>query len=170
MHPRPLRFVATGVIAAAAAALLGCASAPEGYATESAATGREIAALPGKPGCFWLTGFDGSWTVLTDSELIVYDTVFSRPYLMKLFEPVPEFKFRHQIGFGVYPPDRHRICTDSRDYLLLPRWRAWSDMIVAVRELTVPEERQLLLQYHVKLPRSLSAPSLSTKRSRSTTS
>ncbi|MGH8316655.1 MAG: DUF6491 family protein [Steroidobacteraceae bacterium] len=166
MHLQSLRFVAMGLLAAAAAALLGCASAPVGgYATSSAATSRETAALPGKPGCFWLTDFDGSWTVLTNSELIVYDPVFSRPYLLQLFEPVPDLKFRHRLGFGVSAPDRHRICTNSRDYLLLPRWRLGSDMIVAVRELTVPEERQLLSQHHVRLP-----PSPRAERSQSTTS
>jgi hypothetical protein len=151
VHLEPLRLVATGLIATAAAALLGCASAHgRGYAASSAATDRETAALPGRPGCFWLTDFDGSWTVLTNSELIVYDPVFSRPYLLKLFEPVPDLKFRQRLGFEASPPDRHRICTSSMDYLLLPRWRLGRDMIVAVRELTVAEERQLLLQTHIK--------------------
>jgi hypothetical protein len=153
VHRQPLRFVATGLIATAAAALLGCGSAQVGgYATGSPTTRPKTAALPGKPGCFWLTDFDGSWTVLTNSELIVYDPVFSRPYLLKLFEPVPDLKFRQRLGFEASPPDRHRICTSSMDYLLLPRWRLGRDMIVAVRELTIPEERQLLLQNHIKLP------------------
>lgn len=153
MHPQALRFVATGLIVTAAAVLLGCASTHGGrYAAGSAATGSESAALPGKPGCFWWADFDNSWTALNTSELIVYDPVFSRPYLLRLSEPVPDLKFRHRLGFAVSPPDRHRICTSSRDYLLLPRWRLGRDMIVAVRELTVPQARQLLLKNRVKPP------------------
>jgi len=156
LHRQPLRFLGTGLIATVAAVLLGCASTPVGsQAASRAATGRTIAALPGKPGCFWVTDFDGSWTVLNDSQLIVPDPVFSRSYLLQLFTPVPDLKFRHRLGFEVSGPDRHRICTRSLDYLLVPRWVHVP--IVAVRELTVPQERRLLLQNHIRLPPGLSA-------------
>ncbi len=157
MHPQPLRFLAAGLIAAAAAALLGCASTGGGYAGSRAATARSTAPLPGKPGCFWVADFDGSWTALNDSELIVADPVFSRSYLLQLYRPVADLKFRHRLGFEVFPPDLRRICTDSLDYLLVPRWVHVP--IVAVRELTAPEERLLLLQNHVKAPARLPARS-----------
>ncbi len=156
MHPLPLRFLATGLIATAGAVLLGCASTPAASpAASGAAMARTIAALPGKPGCFWVTDFDGSWTVLNNSQLIVPDPVFSRSYLLQLFTPVPYLKFRHRLGFEVSGPDRRRICTRSLDYLLVPHWV--HDPIVAVRELTAPQERRLLLQNHVKVPPGLSA-------------
>jgi hypothetical protein len=52
---------------AAAATLLGCASSRSaGYAAGPGASCQESAALPGKPGCFWLRDFDGSWTVFNE--------------------------------------------------------------------------------------------------------
>jgi hypothetical protein len=155
MHPQPLRFVATALIAAAAAGLVGCASTPgRSHVTSNAATGRNTVALPGKPACLRWADFGGSWAVLNDSELLVPDPVFSRWYLIKLSEPVYglKFKLRYHLIFEPFPPDDELICSSSShsmDYLRVPHWRLGSVPILAVRELTAKERQQLLLQNHI---------------------
>ena len=151
MRPQPRRFIATGLIAAVAAALLGCASTHGGeYGAGGAALSRKTGALPGKPACFRVTDFDGSFTVLNDSELIVPDPVLSRTYLIVLSEPVSYLKLRHHPGFLAFPPHNHLICSNPLDYLLVRRWKSGRVPIVAVRELTAAQERQLLLQNHIR--------------------
>jgi hypothetical protein len=148
MQTRPLRAIAIGLTAAAAAALLGCASTQgAGQATSSQTT----AALPGKPACFWLRTFQGSWTVLNSRELIVYAPLDSDPYLIKLLEPVPNLKFDQRLGFEDVEHSG-MICDSSMDDLALPHWQPHRIPIVAVRKLTVPEERLLLAENHIKLP------------------
>jgi hypothetical protein len=154
MQARPLRAIAIGLTAAAAATLLGCASTQgAGHATNTGTSSQKTAALPGKPACFWLRSFQGSWTVLNSSELIVYAPLDSDPYLIKLFEPVPDLKFDERLGFEDVEHSG-MICDGSLDYLALPRWQPHRIPIVAVRKLTVPEERQLLAENHLKLPGS----------------
>jgi Family of unknown function (DUF6491) len=152
VQARPPRFMGIGLLAVAALALLGCASTqPAGHAANGVAAGQKTAALPGKPGCFWLKDFQGSWTVLNDSELIVYVPLYSQPYLIKLFEPVPDLKFDQRLGFA----DIERtgmICDSSMDDLMVPHWQPHRIPIVAVRELTAPEARHLLAVNHIKLP------------------
>jgi hypothetical protein len=153
MPARSRRFFARILIAAAAGAFLGCAAVNGGgYATSSAETSRSAAPLPGKPACFRVADFGGSWAVLNDSELIVPDPVFSRWYLIKLSAPVFDLKFklREHVVFEPYPPDTELICSgsaSSTDYLRVPHWGLGRVPILAVRQLTVPERRQLLLQH-----------------------
>jgi hypothetical protein len=146
MQASTLRLSVIGVLAATAASLLGCAStAHEG------AGAQQTAALPGKPGCFWLRNFDGSWTVLNDRQLIVYAPLYSHPYLIQLFEPIPNLKFDQRLGFL----DTERtgmICDDKQDDLLVPNWTPHRVPIVAVRELTTSQARQLLADNHIQLP------------------
>jgi hypothetical protein len=155
MRARPLRFLGIGLSLAAAALLFGCASNPSRQGVDHAANlgskSHETVALPGKPGCFWLSNFDGSWTVLNESELIVYAPVYSKPYLVKLFEPVPTLRFRKRLGFE----DVERtgmICDGTMDNLVVPHWEPHRIPIVAVRELTAPQARRLLAENHIKVP------------------
>ncbi len=158
MRSRPVRLIAISLIAAAAAALLGCATQPaHSRAAATAATREKTAALPGKPGCFWLQNFDGSWTVLNDSELIVYAPSFSRPYLIKLFEPVLTLKFAQRLGF-VDVERSGMICNSAMDELIVPHWQPHRVPIVAVRQLTRPEERQLMVENHLEVPKKGSRP------------
>jgi hypothetical protein len=137
---------------AAAATLLGCASSRSaGYAAGPGASRQENAALPGKPGCFWLRDFDGSWTVLNDRELIVYTPLQSTPYLIELFAPVPNLEFAERLGF-VDIEHSGMICDGAMDDLAVPHWQSGPIPIVAVRKLTLPEERRLLALDHVKPP------------------
>jgi hypothetical protein len=154
MQARSLHLIAI-LSVALTPVLWGCASSPSsqgaGLAANLASPKQKTEPLPGKPGCFWLSNFDGSWTVLNDSELIVYAPLYSRPYLVKLFEPVPTLKFRERLGFA----DTERtgmICNGSMDDLLVPHWEPHRVPIVAVRELTAPEARHLLVENHIKLP------------------
>ena len=156
MKARPLRWIAISLTAATAGALFGCASSPSsqgaGFAASIRGATHEKAALPGKPGCFWLSNFDGSWTVLNDSELIVYAPFESQPYLIKLFAPVPDLKFHQRLGFDAVE-GTGSICNGTMDILVVPNWEPHRVPIVAVRALTVPEERHLLEENHIKLPR-----------------
>lgn len=152
MRTQSRRFIARVLIAAAAGAPLGCAAVPgSGHETSSAATSQPAAQLPGKPACFRVADFGGSWAVLNDSELIVPDPVFSRWYLIKLSAPVFDlrFKLREHVVFEPYPPDTELICSSSAsstDYLRVPHWGLGRVAILAVRELTVAERQQLLLR------------------------
>jgi len=147
------RFLAAIVIAVASTVTLGCASMHGG---ERAASGLAVSrntALPGKPACFRVADFGGSWAVLNDSELIVPDPVFSRWYLIKLSAPVFDLKFRlrEHVIFEPYPPDTELICSSSAsstDYLRVPHWGLGRVAILAVQELTVAERQQLLSRQH----------------------
>jgi hypothetical protein len=161
MRAQTARRIGFGLIAAAAAALLGCAThptrSPAPSTASAAAAGAKTAALPGKPGCFWLQNFDGSWTVLNNSELIVYAPVFSRPYLIKLFEPVLTLKFAQRLGF-VDVEHSGMICNSAMDELIVPHWQPRRVPIVAVRQLTRPQERQLLVENHLAVPKKGTRP------------
>jgi len=143
------------LLAAAAAALCGCASSPSsqgaGLAANLASGKPKSAPLPGKPGCFWLSNFDGSWTVLNDSQLIIYAPFYSKPYLIQLFAPVPTLRFDDRLGFA---DSEHTgmICNGAMDDLVVPRSEPHHVPIVAVRELTMPEARRLLAENHIKPP------------------
>ncbi|MGH8294697.1 MAG: DUF6491 family protein [Steroidobacteraceae bacterium] len=146
------RIIATALIAAAAAALAGCASARgPSHATSSAAASREIAALPGRPACFRAADFDGSWITLNDSELIVPDRVFSRSYLIRLSEPVYDLRLRHRLGFEPFTPANGCICDGLSDFVLAAHSGLGGRVpIAAVRELNDSQERQLLSEHHIK--------------------
>lgn len=152
MQVRPPRWIALGVLLASAATLLGCASTPG--APHARAGAQNTAALPGKPGCFWLRDFDGSWTVLNDQELIVHVPLQTQPYLIKLFAPVPALKFDQRLGFQDVEHSG-MICDGELDNLVVPHWAPHLIPIVAVRRLSGPQERRLLADNHIKLaPRS----------------
>lgn len=149
MKVRPLRLIATATLLATAATLLGCASTP-GAAREGASA-QNTAALPGKPGCFWLMDFDGSWTVLNDQELIVYAPLQTQPYLIKLFEPVPDLKFDQRLGFQDVEHSG-MICNGELDNLVVPHWAPHDVPIVAVRRLSAAQARQLLVENQIAPP------------------
>ena len=153
MQARPLRRFTIALLAALAAALSACASGPPrragGY-TAGAGVRQKSVALPGQPGCFWLSDFEGSWTVLNDSELII-EAPFHHPYLIRLFEPVPTLRLHERLGFADIE-GTGRICNGSMDDLVVPHWQPHRIPIVAVRELTVPQERQLLAKNHITPP------------------
>lgn len=155
MRARPLRCLVVCLLATALAALSGCASSPSsqgaGVAAVLGSKSHKAAALPGKPGCFWLSNFDGSWTVLNESELIVYAPSYSRPYLIKLFEPVPPLKFRERLGFENIE-HAGMICDGAMDNLVVPHWEPARVPIVAVRELTSSQAQHLLAANHIKMP------------------
>jgi len=156
LQARRLRCIAIALLAAAAVVLCGCASSPSSQGAGVAAilgsnSRKEAAALPGTPACFWLPNFDGSWTVLNDSELIVYAPLYSQPYLIKLFAPVPTLKFDEHLGFAA-SEHTGMICDDAMDELVVPRWEPHRVPIVAVHKLTMPQARQLLAENHIKLP------------------
>lgn len=157
---RALDCIAAGLLAAAAM-LSGCATSPSsqgaGFTADVGSSSQNRKSIPGKPGCFWLRNFDGSWTVLNDSELIVYGPLDSEPYLVKLFEPVPTLKFDRRLGFA---DNAHTgmICNDSMDDLLVPHWNPHRVPIVAVHRLTVPEAKRLLAKNHLNQPQRPKKP------------
>ncbi|HTW74405.1 MAG TPA: DUF6491 family protein [Steroidobacteraceae bacterium] len=157
---RALRLIAVGLLAALIATVLGCASGPgpgsgaSRNANQGAnqRAGRQPgAALPGTPACFYLINFDGSWTVLSDTELIVYAPLYSNPYYIRLLQPVLNLRFDEHLGF-VDVEHSGMICNNAYDDLLVPNWTPHRVPIVAVRRLTLPESRQLLIAHHIKPP------------------
>jgi hypothetical protein len=136
MHDRRLCLI--GVVVAVGA-LAACASNPR------AASDRrhmQAASLPGKPGCFWLRSvYD--WTVLNNQELIVHAPLQKDAYLVKLFQPVFDLRFHQNLGFQ----DVERtgqICDDSYDYLIVRGYTPPRIPIIAVHQLTMPEQAALL--------------------------
>lgn len=147
--------ITAAFLAAAATALGGCASSLASQGAGLAAnlgSGRQKSApLPGKPGCFWISNFDGSWTVLNESELIVYAPLYSKPYLIRLFAPVPTLRLHERLGFAD-AEHTGMICNGAMDDLLVPHSEPHRVPIVAVRGLTMPQARRLLLENHIKPP------------------
>ena len=87
MEVRSLLVNAAVVVAATAA--VGCATtAKPSSSTANLAKLTLLANLPGKPACFWKSNFQGDWTVLNDSTLIVRAPLAQDAYVVKLFEPV----------------------------------------------------------------------------------
>jgi Family of unknown function (DUF6491) len=165
MQARLPRWMAFALLATAAGALLGCASIPG--AAHEGASAQKSAALPGKPGCFWLRDFDGSWTVLNDQELIVYAPLQTRPYLIKLFAPVPGLKFDQRLGFQDVEHSG-MICNGELDNLVVPHWAPHLIPIVAVRRLSAAQERQLLAENHINRPPRSAPPKGNRSAARST--
>ena len=129
-------------------AVAGCAGGPREVRGERAT---DTAALPGKPGCFWLRNFDGSWTALNQRQLLVYAPLSSAPYLVQLFEPIPTLKFAERLGFE----DVERtgmICDNAQDNVLIPNWTPHRVPITAVRQVTRPEARALMQSNGLKVP------------------
>jgi hypothetical protein len=135
------RLFAAAVLAAAAA---GCAT--------SAGPPKQQAALPGRPACFYLINFRGDWTVLSDTTLIVTTGPgLQQAYFIKLFAPVYHLRFRERLGFQ----DVERtgqICDRNMDNLVVRGGGQPPTPIVAVRQITPVEQRQLLLAAGLKVP------------------
>jgi hypothetical protein len=142
MQFRPsLIKVAVGTLAAVAVGCATTAQAPQSRANLDNLT--KVENLPGKAGCFWKSSFQGDWTVLNDSTLIVRAPLPKDAYVIKLFEPVFNLSFKQGLGFE----DREhtgQICNDGDDYLVVPGWQPPQVPIVAVHALTMAEEDQLL--------------------------
>jgi hypothetical protein len=137
----PLITAAVGALAAIA---VGCATTghpPQSRTNLDNLT--KVENLPGKAGCFWKSSFQGDWTVLNDSTLIVRAPLPKDAYVIKLFEPVFNLSFKQGLGFE----DREhtgQICNDGDDYLVVPGWQPPQVPIVAVHALTMAEQDQLV--------------------------
>jgi hypothetical protein len=101
----------------------------------------QVQNLPGKSACFWQSNFQGDWTVLNDSTLIVRAPLSKDAYVVKLFEPVFDLPFKQRLGFES-TEHTGQICGD--DYLIVPEWQPPRVPIVAVHALTMAEQDQLL--------------------------
>ena len=98
--------------------------------------------LLGKPGCFYLRSFN-DWTVLDESNLLVHAPLEKNGYQVKLFQPVSGLKFHVGLGFEDVE-HTGRICDKSRDYLVVRDYTPPRIPVVAVHELTMDEQVQLL--------------------------
>jgi hypothetical protein len=103
----------------------------------------KVANLPGKAACFWKSNFQGDWTVLNDSTLIVHAPLPQDTYVIKLFEPVFNLSFHQGLGFE---DKEHtgQICNNGDDYLVVPGWQPPQVPIIAVHALTASEQDELL--------------------------
>jgi hypothetical protein len=112
--------------------------------------------LPGKPGCFWKSNFQGDWTVLNESTLIVRAPLPKNVYVIKLFEPVFDLSFKQGLGFD---DKEHtgQICNNGDDYLIVPGWQPPQVPIVAVHALMMAEQNQLLRAAGKPVPQSNTA-------------
>ena len=155
MQIRPLLInTACGVLAAIAA---GCAATAQSPASRTNLDNlTKVENLPGKPSCFWRSGFQGDWTVLNDSTLIVHAPMPKDAYVIKLFEPVFSLSFKQGLGFE---DKEHtgQICNNGNDYLVVPDWQPPQVPIVAVHALTAAEQDQLLLAAGKPVPHPHSA-------------
>ena len=133
MQIRPLLInAAVGALAAIAVGCATTAQPPPSRANLDNLTKAEN--LPGKPACFWKSSFQGDWTVLNDSTLIMHAPLPKDAYVIKLFEPVFDLSFKQGFGFE----DREhtgQICNNGDDYLLVPAWQLLQVLIVAVHAL-----------------------------------
>jgi hypothetical protein len=132
---------AIGVLAAVTVGCATTAQPPPSRANLDNVT--KIENLPGKPGCFWKSNFQGDWTVLNESTLIVRAPLPKDVYVIKLFEPVFDLSFKQGLGFE---DKEHtgQICNNGDDYLIVPGWQPPQVPIVAVHALTMAEQDQLL--------------------------
>ncbi|HTV95127.1 MAG TPA: DUF6491 family protein [Steroidobacteraceae bacterium] len=150
MRARPLLIGAA--LGALAAIAVGCATTTQPPPSAAKlANLTKLANLPGKPACFWRSNFQGDWTVLNDSTLIVRAPLPKDIYVVKLFEPVFNLSFRQRLGFE----DREhtgQICDNGDDYLTVPGWQPPQVPIVAVRALTTAEQNELLRAAGLPLP------------------
>jgi hypothetical protein len=146
-------LAALGVLASM---LAGCATPTPSPAQANLANLTRLENLPGKPACFWKSNFQGDWTVLNDSTLIVRAPLPKDAYVIKLFEPVFSLSFRQALAFE----DKERvgqICNGGDDYLVVPDGQPSRVPIVAVRALTMAEQDQLLKAAGLPIPHSRTA-------------
>jgi Family of unknown function (DUF6491) len=142
MQYRPLLISAA--ISVLAAAAVGCATTAHSPPSRTNLDNlTKLENLPGKPGCFWKSNFQGDWTVLNESTLIVRAPLPKDAYVIKLFEPVFDLSFKQGLGFK---DKEHtgQICNNGDDNLIVPGWQPPEVPIVAVHALTMAEQDQLL--------------------------
>ncbi len=146
----PLWVSAAGLCVVAM--VVGCATTGPRQHPSALDTLTKVENLPGKAGCFWRSNFQGDWTVLNDSTLIVRAPLPKDAYVVKLFEPVFELSFKQGLGFE---DKEHtgQICNNGDDYLLVPGWQPPQVPIVAVHALTMAEQNQLLRAAGKPIPR-----------------
>jgi hypothetical protein len=147
------RPLGAGVIAIPALCALiasGCAGSPRQSDANTVTASTTAAALPGTPGCFWLRSFDGSWTALNQTQLLVYAPLTSPPYLVQLFEPIPTLKFAERLGFEDVEHSG-QICNNTQDDAIIPNWTPHRVPITAVRRITQQEARTLMLANGLKV-------------------
>ncbi len=130
-------------LAALAVVALGCATATPPSASRTALdnlTQREN--LLGTPACFRRSDFQGDWTVLNETTLIVRAPLPKNAYVIKLFEAVTGLTFMQSLGCE----DKERtgqICNNGLDSLVIPG-SPRRVPIVAVHALSTQEQNQLL--------------------------
>jgi hypothetical protein len=155
MRIRPLLIkAAVGALAAIAVGCATTAQSPQSRANLDNLT--KVENLPGKAACFWKSSFQGDWTVLNDSTLIVRAPLPKDAYVIKLFEPVFDLSFKQALGLE----DRQhtgQICNDGDDYLVVPGWQPPQVPIVAVHALTMAEQNRLLRAAGKPVPHPRSA-------------
>jgi hypothetical protein len=138
------RLLTYATASARAALLLGCSTTAQPMpATAKLDSLTRLENLPGQAACFWKSSFQGDWTVLNDSTLIVRAPLAKDIYVIKLFEPVFSLSFKQALSFE----DKERtgqICDRGDDYLLIPGWQPPRVPIIAVHALTLAEQDQLL--------------------------
>jgi Family of unknown function (DUF6491) len=147
-------IAAVGTLAALA---VGCATTAQPPSRVNLDNLTKLENLPGKPACFWKSNFQGDWTVLNDSTLIVQAPLPRDVYVIKLFEPVFDLSFKQRLGFE----DREhtgQICNDGDDYLVVPDWQPPQVPIVAVHALTMAEHDHLLRAAGKPVPHPHPAP------------
>jgi len=150
------RKAAAGLLTVAGVA--GCASMAHAPPSEARlANLTKLANLPGKPACFWKSNFQGDWTVLNDSTLIVQAPLPKDAYVIKLFEPVFDLSFKQRLGF-VDREHTGQICNDGDDYLVVPGWQPPEVPITAVKALTTSEQNELLRAAGMPVPHPHTPP------------
>jgi hypothetical protein len=151
MQNRPLLI--KGAVGALAAIAVGCATTASTPPSKSNLDNlTKVENLPGRSACFWKSSFEGDWTVLNDSTLIVHAPLPKDAYVIKLFEPVFNLGFKQ--GLGLEDKEHSgQICNDGDDYLIVPGWQPRQVPIVAVHAITMAEQAQLLKAAGKPVPR-----------------
>jgi hypothetical protein len=155
MQIRP--SLSNAALGALAAVVVGCATSTQPNPSKTNLDNlTKVENLPGKAACFWKSSFQGDWTILNDSTLIVHAPLPKDIYVVKLFEPVFNLGFKQGLGFE---DQEHtgQICNDGDDYLLVPGWQPPRVPIVAVHALTMDQQDQLLRAAGKPVPRPRAA-------------
>ncbi|MGD0493224.1 MAG: DUF6491 family protein [Steroidobacteraceae bacterium] len=155
MQIRP--SLSNAALGALAAVVVGCATSTQPNPSKTNLDNlTKVENLPGKAACFWKSSFQGDWTILNDSTLIVHAPLPKDIYVVKLFEPVFNLSFKQGLGFE---DQEHtgQICNDGDDYLLVPGWQPPRVPIVAVHALTMDQQDQLLRAAGKPVPRPRAA-------------
>ncbi len=144
-------LLVNATVGALAAVTIGCASTAQRPPSNAMLDNlTKVENLPGKPGCFWNSSFEGAWTVLNDTTLIVRAPLPKDVYVIKLFEPVIDLTFKQRLGFE---DKEHtgQICNNGDDYLVIPDWQRRVP-IPALHVLTMGEQAQLLQAAGKRVP------------------